>query len=101
MTAPSFAALAEQEAQARADVVDDGDRAQYLAEQQRQNALAARYEPPADPQARLPDGTVVCWDCETPIPKARLAANPHAVRCIDCQRRVERADELTRRVFGG
>lgn len=30
-------------------------------------------------------GTVICCDCEEPIPPARRAAAPFAVRCINCQ----------------
>ncbi len=32
----------------------------------------------------------VCADCGAPIPYARLAANPAATRCVDCQGAVER-----------
>jgi DnaK suppressor protein len=28
----------------------------------------------------------ICAECGQPIPKARLAARPHATLCIDCQR---------------
>jgi len=27
----------------------------------------------------------ICIDCEGPISRARLAANPQAIRCVDCQ----------------
>lgn len=40
---------------------------------------------------RLRSGTYgICQDCGQRIPKARLAALPQAIRCIDCQRREER-----------
>ena len=28
---------------------------------------------------------IICYDCGGPIPPARLAAQPHAIRCIECQ----------------
>ena len=28
----------------------------------------------------------ICAECGRPIPKARLAARPHATLCIECQR---------------
>ena len=31
----------------------------------------------------------ICAECGRPIPKARLAARPHATLCIDCQRERE------------
>jgi phage/conjugal plasmid C-4 type zinc finger TraR family protein len=31
----------------------------------------------------------ICAECGQPIPKARLAARPHATLCIDCQRERE------------
>jgi len=42
------------------------------------------------------DGERVCRDCYDPIPTERLAADPYAVRCIDCQRDKERRDGLRR-----
>jgi DnaK suppressor protein len=39
---------------------------------------------------RLKDGTYgTCIDCDQPIAKARLEAEPTAVRCITCQERYE------------
>jgi phage/conjugal plasmid C-4 type zinc finger TraR family protein len=86
----SFAQIADAAAEARESIVDDGDRAQRSAEAFAEAALASRYDPPADPQKRLPDGTVICVDCDEPIPPARLKAHENAVRCIDCQRDAER-----------
>jgi RNA polymerase-binding protein DksA len=31
-----------------------------------------------------------CVDCEEPIAKGRLIAEPHATRCAECQERLER-----------
>lgn len=33
----------------------------------------------------IEDGVVMCIDCSNPIPKARLAKVPSAVRCAQCQ----------------
>ena len=42
--------------------------------------------------ARIADGTYgVCGDCAEPIGRARLAAEPTATRCVECQRKRERA----------
>ena len=47
--------------------------------------------------ARLEAGDYgTCTDCGEPIPPARLAAQPFAVRCIACQERAERAAGLHR-----
>lgn len=35
-------------------------------------------------------GHTLCHDCGEPIPVERLAAWPHAVRCIDCQEIADR-----------
>ena len=41
---------------------------------------------------RLDDGTYgICTVCGAPIGFERLHAEPHAARCIDCQRRLEKA----------
>lgn len=29
--------------------------------------------------------TIICYDCEAPIPQGRLDAHPTAIRCMDCQ----------------
>jgi DnaK suppressor protein len=42
--------------------------------------------------ARLAEGSYgVCTECGVPIPFARLKAAPHAARCVECQRRDEKA----------
>jgi phage/conjugal plasmid C-4 type zinc finger TraR family protein len=86
----------------RDEIRDDADRAAWLEEQQRERALAARYETPHDPQDRDPNtGEVICFDCRGPIPPERLAASPHAVRCIDCQREEDRLEAQLQRLYGG
>ena len=56
------------------------DRAQAREEQDRELALRAH-------NARVAQaaGSGVCLDCKEPIDKRRLAANPAAIRCSDCQ----------------
>jgi DnaK suppressor protein len=36
------------------------------------------------------NGRPICLDCDDEIPPARIAVNPNAVRCIDCQAKKER-----------
>lgn len=99
MTHPTYQEILEAEVSVREDIRDDADRAAYLAESEVRSVLASRYDPPADPQRRLSDGTIVCWDCEAAIPRTRLAAQPHAVRCIDCQRAAESVHRHSPRSF--
>lgn len=44
-------------------------------------------------KARTParPGSLVCEDCDSPIPEARRAAMPSATRCIRCQEEMEKA----------
>lgn len=46
----------------------------------RQAALNAAHETPFEIE-----GKRVCLDCYDPIARKRLAANQHAVRCVECQ----------------
>jgi RNA polymerase-binding transcription factor DksA len=63
----------EQELEASTDV--------YLEEEERRIEEARRA---------LEDGTYgTCADCGREIPPARLEAMPEAVRCVECQRRLE------------
>ncbi|UZR27443.1 TraR/DksA C4-type zinc finger protein [Methylococcus mesophilus] len=34
--------------------------------------------------------TIICYDCEEPIPQGQLDAYPTAIRCMDCQVEHER-----------
>lgn len=45
-----------------------------------EQALQCRREPPL-----VVDGQRLCLCCEDPLSKARLDANPKAVRCVECQ----------------
>lgn len=66
------------------------DRAQELEQAERDEALAARAAVAAETPA-LHGGRRVCLDCDDPLSRARLRAHPHAVRCVECQARAERA----------
>lgn len=65
---------------------DPIDAAADYADRHNADALARHRAPqPAAVQSIDPEGHIVCRDCDEPIPPARLAAHPHALRCIDCQ----------------
>lgn len=61
------------------------DEAQQLDADRRADALAAHRAARATAHA-----TGICRDCGDPIDPERLAALPHAIRCLDCQRAAER-----------
>ena len=68
-----------------ASAIEERHRAAALAAQQAR-ARASRAADAPDP-ARRRD----CCDCGAAIPRARLAARPHALRCTHCQALQERA----------
>ena len=73
-------------------MVDEIDRVQanvevYEAAALRTHFNKRRLEPRPDPST---DGERNCLDCQEPISRARIEANPQAVRCIDCQIKKER-----------
>jgi RNA polymerase-binding transcription factor DksA len=89
--------------------MDDIDAAQEYAELYRQDALARHFagkrdtghdatrgQEPQDrgtssaPMSSDPTTDRLCRNCREPIDPARLAANPQAVRCLDCQTETER-----------
>ena len=41
-------------------------------------------------EAMIVDGVHYCVSCGDEIPPTRIAANPKASRCVDCQSRIER-----------
>lgn len=65
------------------------DRAAELEQIERDELLARRGAPSRETPFEI-EGKRVCLDCFEPLPKKRLAANPHAVRCVACQTRLER-----------
>jgi RNA polymerase-binding transcription factor DksA len=83
--------------------MDDIDFAQYLEECERDEALRRlRQASEEDEERQVVDdrsGVVLCRDCDGPIPKARLAVQRHAVRCIDCQREYDREQALESRLY--
>ena len=67
--------------------MDAADRAQEVEEMERAQALARK----ATIEVPRMDGDVrVCLRCDEPIELPRLAANPRAVRCVECQARHEK-----------
>lgn len=64
--------------------MDEADRAEALIEATTANALARIQA--AQQQA----GQADCTDCGEPIPASRRAANPAAIRCLECQEIYER-----------
>lgn len=75
-----------------ADLADiSGPRIDFETELNVRAALDAML--PDEPQVIIAgdDGApmIICYDCEDPIPPQRLAAKPHATRCVDCQERRE------------
>ena len=64
--------------------MDEADRAAALIEATTANALARIQA--AQQQA----GQADCADCGEPIPASRRAANPAAIRCLECQEIYER-----------
>ncbi len=63
--------------------LDEVDRANLLAEREREASIAAVQS------LTTIKGRATCVDCDEPIEPARRKANPAAVRCIACQRDLE------------
>lgn len=71
------------------DIIDRAQAAsQRFQEESLSMALSSRSLPAEIPLVE--DGVRICRDCEEPIPDARLALVPNAVRCARCQERRER-----------
>lgn len=66
--------------------MDDVDRAKMREMLAREAALLAQQvrAKPTEP-AKIINGKRICIDCDEPIPAARLAVHPSAVRCIECE----------------
>jgi len=68
--------------------MDAVDKAQAREDELRDEAIAsARNRPREAP--RTVGGVRLCLDCDDPINEQRLAANPQAVRCAECQEKHE------------
>ncbi|MGX2039021.1 TraR/DksA C4-type zinc finger protein [Methylocaldum sp. MU1018] len=78
-----------------AQIVEECARTEAL--QRLKASLAEKEQQMTDPEC----GLVVCLDCEAPIPVERLAANPCAVRCIDCQTEYDREQQNEARLYPG
>lgn len=70
--------------------MDDIDYANQIAEDDRQRLLREALSKAKNEQPAMVDGIRICLDCDEPIAADRLAANPQAVRCMDCQRDIEK-----------
>ena len=74
--------------------MDEIDRVQaasevYQAAAMRSHLNKRKLEPVPDKDAGNERG---CIDCKEIIPRARIEANPAAVRCIECQSKFEREE---------
>jgi phage/conjugal plasmid C-4 type zinc finger TraR family protein len=72
-------------------MTDAADFAGPIEQREREAALArqaARNEEHETPFEI--EGMRVCTDCYEPIGARRLEANPHAVRCTECQQDLDR-----------
>lgn len=70
-------------------MTDEADRAQAREERDRAEAIERAAAPASETPFEI-EGVRVCLDCFDPIARQRLAANPAAVRCVDCQNDYER-----------
>lgn len=68
--------------------MDEMDHAQAINEQWTEACIAAHRQR-RDALPCVSTTTAICEDCGTEIPAARLAAQPDATRCIECQRYFE------------
>ncbi|MGU6722675.1 TraR/DksA family transcriptional regulator [Salmonella enterica subsp. enterica serovar Pomona] len=75
--------LFRSEGESKEDDVDELDRAQELAAQFNEHCLAEHMR---QAHQDTPTSAVrCCEDCDILIPAARLAVQPDAVCCVDCQ----------------
>jgi DnaK suppressor protein len=85
-----------------ADDMDYIDIAQIVEECTRAEALQRLKASSTENEQQVTDpecGLVICLDCDAPIPLERLAANPRAVRCIDCQMEYDREQQNEARLY--
>ena len=72
--------------------MDEADYAQAKQELYLDIALKERRGNHGDDDLLVVDGKRRCVDCERIIPRARLKANPLAVRCVGCQASKEKTE---------
>lgn len=72
--------------------MDDADRAQIEIEREaeRRDSWRAAHLVRAVPIRLGPDGRRICLGCGEPLSARRLAVQPAAVRCVECQDLAER-----------
>ena len=70
-------------------MADIADLAEIREAKQRQDAIERIRHRPVETPLVNSDGQRLCRDCEEVIPTARIAAAPHAVRCVGCQNACE------------
>jgi DnaK suppressor protein len=74
--------------------MDELDRAQAVSEIYEAAAMRTLFN--KRKQMPLPDSNTEvrrCTNCNEIIPRARIEANPNAVRCIGCQTKAEKETE--------
>lgn len=78
--------------------LDVFDQATQVEELHRNQALAAHRARQAPREAPDEDdeGNRYCLDCGDEIPRNRILAAPHAVRCVKCESRRENRDAISR-----
>ena len=92
-----MSALAALSQEIHGDVEDEADRSANYQLAANLIALEAHREkakPPA--QLKRVDGTVLCRECEEPIPLVRLERLPDAAFCVDCLAVLELREKLNR-----
>lgn len=92
MTPSDAAAYARLSAELRGEVGDEADQASRLQQLEVEARLMeqARRAAPG-PQLFAEDAkTVLCWECQAPIPPERLAVLPDAAFCVGCLEIIER-----------
>lgn len=77
--------------------MDECDRSAPFIEQMEKVALDKAKQVKNYGSALVIDGERVCRDCEEPIARKRLEAQPRAVLCVECQEDRERGSKLYRR----
>ncbi|MBL4797630.1 MAG: TraR/DksA C4-type zinc finger protein [Oleispira sp.] len=71
------------------DILDRAKQAEMV---DRERAIKAPLAKVKEPKQLIVDDEILCIECETPVSKPRLAAKPHAARCIKCQSLHEQKD---------
>jgi phage/conjugal plasmid C-4 type zinc finger TraR family protein len=73
--------------------MDVFDRAQQRQAEDTEQALREHRDKVVNkpgPQLYDEEGRVICWECQEPIPDARLEAHPESAFCVECLADIER-----------